>query len=255
MKKIFIALLMVVTATINTHAQTNAAVSATGDNAKEERNKKTALASFSAYEAGDIETTFKDYDTEVLTYYPGSKPAKLALDSLKANAKLGQANNKAAFPDMKNEVLSTVAEGDYVMLYLELTGTWQGGDVPFKPTGKTFKARDVAIFKFNDAGKITEQHFVMPFSEISSQISEGAEMDLNTSGYRLMAQKKTTEAIEVFKLNVKLYPESANTYDSLGEAYAAAGNRKLAIENYEKAVKMNPKNEAGKAILAKLKAK
>ena len=44
-----------------------------------------------------------------------------------------------------------------------------------------------------------------------------------------------------------------NTYDSLGEAYMMAGNKKLAIENYEKSIKLNPKSESGKAALAKLK--
>ena len=35
--------------------------------------------------------------------------------------------------------------------------------------------------------------------------------------------------------------------------YAAAGNNSLAIVNYEKSVQLNPKNESGKAALAKLK--
>ena len=75
----------------------------------------------------------------------------------------------------------------------------------------------------------------------------------NATGYNFMAEKKTDDAIEIFRLNVKLYPQAWNTYDSLGEAYAAAGNKKLAIENYEKSIKLNPKNEIGKAILEKLK--
>jgi len=36
-----------------------------------------------------------------------------------------------------------------------------------------------------------------------------------------------------------------NVYDSLGEAYAAAGETHLAIDNYEKSVALNPKNEGG----------
>lgn len=79
------------------------------------------------------------------------------------------------------------------------------------------------------------------------------ELDINEIGYRFMANKQYDKAIEVFKLNVKLYPNAWNTYDSLGEAYAAAGNKKLAIENYEKSLKLNPKSETGKAALAKLK--
>jgi tetratricopeptide (TPR) repeat protein len=82
-----------------------------------------------------------------------------------------------------------------------------------------------------------------------------AEVDLNTAGYDLLAAKKIDEAIEVFKLNVKLYPDSWNVYDSLGEAYAAAGNTKDAIANYEKSIQLNPKSDSGKEILAKLKQK
>ncbi len=82
-----------------------------------------------------------------------------------------------------------------------------------------------------------------------------AEADLNTSGYNLIAANRMDDAIEVFKLNVKLYPNSWNTYDSLGEAYALAGNKKMAIKNYEKSVKLNPKSELGPQILIKLKQK
>ena len=54
-------------------------------------------------------------------------------------------------------------------------------------------------------------------------------------------------------VNVKLYPEAWNTYDSLGEAYAIKGNKELAIKNYEKSMELNPNNEFGKLALAKLK--
>jgi cytochrome c-type biogenesis protein CcmH/NrfG len=50
-----------------------------------------------------------------------------------------------------------------------------------------------------------------------------------------------------------MYPNSWNPYDSLGEAYATAGNKSLAIFNYEKSIKLNPKNDSGKNILAQLK--
>ena len=127
-----------------------------------------------------------------------------------------------------------------------------------KPTGKSFKVRTVSVVKFNDAGKIIEEHQISsPFGEMSRQtgISEGVEWDMNTTGYKLLADKKINEAIEVFRLNIKLYPNAWNAYDSLGEAYALAGNKKLAIENYEKSMQLNPKNENGRQWLAKLKAK
>jgi tetratricopeptide (TPR) repeat protein len=61
------------------------------------------------------------------------------------------------------------------------------------------------------------------------------------------------DAIRIFQKNVQGFPDSSNVYDSLGEAYAAAGKKELAIENYEKSVKMDPKNQNGVERLKKLK--
>ncbi|MEZ0606890.1 tetratricopeptide repeat protein [Fibrella sp. WM1] len=79
------------------------------------------------------------------------------------------------------------------------------------------------------------------------------EYELNVIGYDLLNEKRVSEAIEVLRVNVTLHPGSWNAYDSLGEAYALAGDKKLAILNYEKSLALNPKNENGKAALAKLK--
>jgi tetratricopeptide (TPR) repeat protein len=76
---------------------------------------------------------------------------------------------------------------------------------------------------------------------------------IGTMGYLLLQSGKTAEAIEMFKLGIRLYPQSWYAYDSLGEAYAAAGQKDLAIQNYEKSISLNPKNDTGKAALAKLK--
>ena len=59
---------------------------------------------------------------------------------------------------------------------------------------------------------------------------------LNAMGYRAMGLNKIDSAIEFLRHNVKLYPESANVYDSLGEAFEASGKFELAIKNYEIAI-------------------
>jgi CubicO group peptidase (beta-lactamase class C family) len=59
------------------------------------------------------------------------------------------------------------------------------------------------------------------------------EMDMNNIGYQLVGLGKVTEAIEIFKLNVGAYPNSANTFDSLAEAYMTRGNKKQAIKYYK----------------------
>lgn len=79
------------------------------------------------------------------------------------------------------------------------------------------------------------------------------ERTLNQLGYVLLGDKKTDEAIKVFQLNVQEYPKHWNCYDSLGEAYMAAGQKDLAIQNYEKSLELNPKNTNGADMLKKLR--
>ena len=77
-----------------------------------------------------------------------------------------------------------------------------------------------------------------------------SEVFLNSLGYRLLGGGKTADAVAVFKFNTELYPGSWNTYDSLAEAYVAAGEKALAIENYRRAVALNPR-DAGAAEAVK----
>jgi len=76
---------------------------------------------------------------------------------------------------------------------------------------------------------------------------------LNMLGYSLLRFKLTELAIEIFKLNVKQFPQSSNAYDSLGEAYMNAGDKERAIENYQKSLKLDPNNPGGVANLKKLR--
>jgi tetratricopeptide (TPR) repeat protein len=70
-------------------------------------------------------------------------------------------------------------------------------------------------------------------------IDEG---DINGIGYNLMNAGKVPEAIQVFTLNVDLFPVSSNVYDSLGEAYMKHGDKQEAIANYRKSLDLNPGN-------------
>lgn len=77
---------------------------------------------------------------------------------------------------------------------------------------------------------------------------------LNGCGYYQLRLKQTENAIGIFEANVKEHPDSANAYDSLGEAYMTAGNKALAIKNYERSVELNPRNENGRQTLEKLRS-
>ena len=62
------------------------------------------------------------------------------------------------------------------------------------------------------------------------------EGELNQHGYQVLQQGNAEEAIIVFQMNVAAYPKSANTYDSLSDAYLAAGKREEALKLAEKAL-------------------
>ena len=71
-------------------------------------------------------------------------------------------------------------------------------------------------------------------------VAIGNENDLNQFGYQLLNDKAYDRAIEVFTLNTQKHPKSANTFDSLGEAYATKGDKKNAIANFKRSLSLNP---------------
>ena len=75
------------------------------------------------------------------------------------------------------------------------------------------------------------------------------ENDFNILGYDLMSNDKKNEALETFKANTQLFPNSWNVYDSYGEALLKYGQKEKAIKMYKKSVELNPDNQNGKKVL------
>lgn len=75
---------------------------------------------------------------------------------------------------------------------------------------------------------------------------------LNGLGYKLMQSGKLTEALALLRLNAEEYPDSANVYDSLGDACHRAGDKACALENYRKALEKNPGNKKAAEMVRKL---
>lgn len=82
-----------------------------------------------------------------------------------------------------------------------------------------------------------------------------SENELNALGYQLLDIKRTKDAIEIFKLNVEMFPKSSNVYEILGEAYLADNQKDLALANYKKAVELDPKNANALRIEKQLEGK
>lgn len=100
---------------------------------------------------------------------------------------------------------------------------------------------DVAIAQYRDLKK-------RGFPDIYAD-----ELDMNALGYWLLETDRAG-AVKIFQLNAEAYPQSANVYDSLGEAYAKNGQKQLARESYQKALAIDPKKESSIEALEKLQS-
>lgn len=65
---------------------------------------------------------------------------------------------------------------------------------------------------------------------------------INQMGYQFLFDNRPEDAIAAFKANVERYPQSANVYDSLAEAYEQSGRIDLAEPLYDKARTLGEQN-------------
>ncbi len=124
----------------------------------------------------------------------------------------------------------------------------------------TLKSNNDMDFNSYDSGILINEKnqwkllkLVSIFTESFKNTPKNLEDNLNDTGYQFLGVNKTSEAIELFKMNARLNPNSWNVYDSLGEAYGVADDKKLAIENYEMSLKLKPDSKSELVALEKLK--
>jgi hypothetical protein len=77
-------------------------------------------------------------------------------------------------------------------------------------------------------------------------VYSSADSYLNALGLILLKENKVKEAINVLKANIILFPDSANTYDSLGEVYLKNKDYTNSLANYNTSLKLNPNNKNAK---------
>ncbi|MYY46421.1 tetratricopeptide repeat protein [Elizabethkingia anophelis] len=77
---------------------------------------------------------------------------------------------------------------------------------------------------------------------------------LNKIGYTFLNEKSVENAIIVFEENTKLFPMSANSWDSLGEAYFTKKDKTNALKSYKKALELDPDSKSIQAMIKKSKS-
>jgi CubicO group peptidase (beta-lactamase class C family) len=162
-----------------------------------------------------------------------------------------------------NTLITRMPESKNLIVLLNNTGGTKLGEMSQKIAGilfgKPYKAplRDIADTLFDTVVEKDVQAAIKQYRELKATQKDAydfSERQLNGLGYQLMQMKRVKDAIEIFKLNVEMFPQGFNTYDSLGEAYMENGDKSLAIQNYKKSLELNPKNTAAVEKLKKLEA-
>jgi len=98
---------------------------------------------------------------------------------------------------------------------------------------------------------VRQYHDLRAAQRVGYNFDEG---ELDSLGYELLHGGKVKDAIRIFQLNVEVYPQASNPYDSLGEGYMNDGDKAQAVTNYRKSLELNPKNHNAVKMLQKLNA-
>ena len=80
------------------------------------------------------------------------------------------------------------------------------------------------------------------------------ENEINLIGYNLLWREMFGEAIQILELMVLDYPDSANSYDSLADAYEQSGDLERARDLYQKSLSIDPEFTPSKEGLERVSA-
>jgi tetratricopeptide (TPR) repeat protein len=192
------------------------------------QNEKTNLATGGKYYFNPL-LGWKRIDPEVMRIFRENKPS--AYDNIKISKPIFNISDHMA----------TVVYDQYVTATkIDTLAPWSSQEYR-------------TLIKEGGKWKITSR-VSYDTASYNSAKPQDIEDQINGIGYLLLNAKKLDQALQVFKFNVEMFPNAWNPYDSLAEAYAVAGNKKQAIENYEKSVQLNPKNDNGIKMLKKLRS-
>jgi predicted alpha/beta superfamily hydrolase len=122
--------------------------------------------------------------------------------------------------------------------YLGLRKVYDGWQMP----------RDPATGAVAGGLKAADEHYKWLSQKFNYTVPT-PEALINQLGYQDLLGDKPDEAIVTFKANVERYPNSANVYDSLAEAYEKTGKLDLAAPLYEKAQSLGKQNNDPNAAI------
>jgi tetratricopeptide (TPR) repeat protein len=170
----------------------------------------------------------------------GNEPGAIGTDFDKFKELLGKTNIKGF--EWQAERMADEDHGSVVLRshYFGLRKVYDGWQCPRDPKS------GAVLGGLNGA----DAHY-KKLSEKFGYSIPAPEQLINQMGYQFLFDNKPEDAIAVFKTNVERYPNSANVYDSLAEAYERGGRIDLAEPLYDKARTLGQQNNDPNAAVYK----
>jgi len=103
--------------------------------------------------------------------------------------------------------------------------------------------------KNNNFDKAMEGY--LKIKKIDSLDSSLNENNFNSLGYKELRDKNYKQALNIFKINMELYPASSNVYDSYADALKVSGDTLEAIKYYKKSLAIDSGNRNAKRFVEK----
>jgi CubicO group peptidase (beta-lactamase class C family) len=158
-------------------------------------------------------------------------------------------------PQTNDGLVITTNSSNGYSVYQVIICQWQQWTTGIKAEDNCVSKKSIALtlgktIKFGTLDAAIKQYHQLKKSHATEY--KFTEDQLNSLGYSLVNQRDLNGAITIFALNVAEYPDQANPYDSLGEAYMMLGNTALARKNYQHVLKLDPKNNNALQMLEKL---
>ncbi|MFZ4929393.1 serine hydrolase [Chryseobacterium sp. Mn2064] len=145
-----------------------------------------------------------------------------------------------------------------ILLSNNLNKVWDLGHIIHNlMLGKAYEIPKKSIYQairkesLSDVNKGIEKYYLLKKNS-EQEYNFGNPSELNTLGYELLRSGNVDSAVKIFILNVSVFPESANAYDSLGEAYFNKKEYQLAIDHYQKSLELDPANNNAKEMILKI---
>ncbi|MBA4055080.1 MAG: hypothetical protein C0490_10235 [Marivirga sp.] len=224
-----------------------------------------ATAFYMEYDKWKPEDGRVDYKNENLEKII-TKPSTDRLENKSVQGNMAKPQPIPFEGELKNFAVELQNKGSYsdaakvleaaIKWYPRSIGSYNELSIVYNKLGRPSPPNESSFLKLIEEGKIDEavQAYEKAQAAYPGWIVFG-EGKLNDMGYRFMEKQDFKNAVKIFQLNAKAYPTSANVFDSLGEGFMRAGNKKEALANYKKSLDLDPGNTNAKQMLDKLEGK